>query len=478
MASPGTYKGVQITAGTDADIQRQIAQIDTLSPVTADALKPIKPLTAPVQSVPTGTVNLLGSIGASADTYLKDLSAKRADAEQNRDASLRTLVTGMFEDEGEVEATNRLYADNVDPLEKELSQINNDILAEQRALETTVRRIKENKEGLFGGAVEQEIRRVESESLERQADLAILQMAKQGQFDSAKRIADRAVAALMERQRMESEVRRFLYDEYKEDFTKAEQREFEANEKERERIAERQEYEYRARFDQKLAQADPLYQLQIARARKELSLLGEPTAKEREEIAAKLQEAQSSVPAMQDKINAIDVLKGHPGMSSRVGTTIFDRGPRGPLGVAARALTGPFGLPSLFGATVDTATGSGQDFAGGIHKLTSGLNLQELIEAKSRGATFGALSNQELRVLASAASSISDWEVKKNVNGEQVPTGFWDIDEGSFKRELDTIRTLTLRALERSGSSLMSPEEEDLINTIFDTTNFNPATYY
>ena len=71
----------------------------------------------------------------------------------------------------------------------------------------------------------------------------------------------------------------------------------------------------------------------------------------------------------------------------------------------------------------------------------SGLSLEALIEAKSRGATFGALSDTEMQILASAASKIGTW---RNVKDGRV-TGY-DASESSFKEELNNIRNTLLRA--------------------------------
>ena len=231
----------------------------------------------------------------------------------------------------------------------------------------------------------------------------------------------------------------------------------------------------KAKYELEAARLDNvLKQSEITYKQKQTQLLGEPTATERKEITKALQEAQSALPAMQDKITAVDVLAKHPGMSSRVGANILSRSPQGFFGTLGRIATG-VGIPTLIDPALDAVTGAGQEFSGGVHKLTSGLNLQELIEAKSRGATFGALSNQELRVLASAASAISDWEIKKRKDGEDIGTGFWDIDEASFKRELDTVKTLTQRAIERSGGKILTDEDQAIIDALYDVEQFNPA---
>ena len=178
---------------------------------------------------------------------------------------------------------------------------------------------------------------------------------------------------------------------------------------------------------------------------------------------------------MQDKITAVDALKTNSGLNSRVGTSFLSRGSRGVLGTIGRAVS-VVGLPSLLSGAIDSATGAGQDFAGGVHKLVGGLTLDNLIAAKARGATFGALSEGELGILASSATTINDWEIKDD-SGRG--TGFWNIDEASFKKELENIKTLTQRAITQSGGSLFSDEESALLDELYQGMGaFNPAAFY
>ena len=100
-----------------------------------------------------------------------------------------------------------------------------------------------------------------------------------------------------------------------------------------------------------------------------------------------------------------------------------------------RTAVGPTGLARLVGAGFDRATGGRQNFIASVEQIRSNLNLEALIGAKARGATFGALSDQELQVLASSASKIGSW-AKKDDSGNVVA---YNASEKDFKRELDKI---------------------------------------
>lgn len=80
-------------------------------------------------------------------------------------------------------------------------------------------------------------------------------------------------------------------------------------------------------------------------------------------------------------------------------------------------------------------TGTKANFIAGIEQIRSQLNLQSLIDAKSKGATFGALSDQELQVLANSATKIGAWAIKDKSG--QV-TGY-KANESDFRKELDKI---------------------------------------
>lgn len=217
-----------------------------------------------------------------------------------------------------------------------------------------------------------------------------------------------------------------------------------------------------------------LTKVKIAQEQRQTSLLGQPTVTERKAIESAIKEAKASVPATQDKIDAITALESHSGMSSRVGTSIQSRTPQGTLGALGKALT-IVGIPSLVGDTVSKLSGSGQEFAGGVHKLTSGLSIDNLIAAKARGATFGALSDAELRILSSAASAINDWEEKDD---KGVGQGVWNIDEKSFKKELKTIQDLSRRALQQSQGTLYSKEEQEVLNKVFPDKEPTASQYF
>lgn len=73
------------------------------------------------------------------------------------------------------------------------------------------------------------------------------------------------------------------------------------------------------------------------------------------------------------------------------------------------------------------------EFLGRVDQLISKESLDSLIAAKAKGATFGALSDQELRVLGNAATALGGWAIR-NDKGKLV--GF-KVGEKQFKDEVN-----------------------------------------
>ncbi len=138
-------------------------------------------------------------------------------------------------------------------------------------------------------------------------------------------------------------------------------------------------------------------------------------------------ETVSSAQFTKDKIDNIDTILNDRAIAAAVGST--------PL---ARSKLSPYSL-----------TGERQNFIAGVSQLTSQLTLDNLIQAKAKGATFGALSEGELGILANGASKIDKWAIKDdkgNVKG-------YNVSEKDFKKELDKINNFAKRDYLLKGGS-------------------------
>lgn len=179
--------------------------------------------------------DIVTSSNLNIDQYNKDLEAKATKTEAAKNTSLEDYVGGLTGQKTKTEITSDEYSKGVDLIKPELDKINADINAEVESTRQKLLKLEKNPNGLFGGALTDEMNRIETESLHRQASMAVKQMAIQGRYDSAKEIADRAVEIQFEKETNRIEALRVNYEDKKDLFTTAEQREFESKQSDRER---------------------------------------------------------------------------------------------------------------------------------------------------------------------------------------------------------------------------------------------------
>lgn len=207
------------------------------APMTPDDLKGNEsPFKIPAPKDGTAAPSLEGAINGEIDAFTANLEQKRKDSEQKKEASLQALLKGKLDMLGEEEGTAAAYAQDggVDDIEQELNQANQDILVEKNAL-NALREKFETKGGGLESGMNSELYNAERQSLRRQADLTVIQMGVQGRYDSAKAIADRAVAVQLEKDKTTIDVLQTIYTDNKDQFTQDEQRAFETKQKDRER---------------------------------------------------------------------------------------------------------------------------------------------------------------------------------------------------------------------------------------------------
>jgi hypothetical protein len=128
---------------------------------------------------------------------------------------------------------------------------------------------------------------------------------------------------------------------------------------------------------------------------------------------------------MQEKISTTADLATHTALDAAVGPNILARW-----------------------SPVQWITGGRADFVAQVEQLRGELTLDNLINAKARGATFGALSDSELRILANSASKLGSWAIEDE--GKVIG---YKVSEEAFKRELDKINTFAkLDYIARGGN--------------------------
>jgi hypothetical protein len=95
------------------------------------------------------------------------------------------------------------------------------------------------------------------------------------------------------------------------------------------------------------------------------------------------------------------------------------------------------------GRTPTPFSGNRQRFISEVEQIVSTDALNALIKAKAAGATFGALSDTEMEILRASATKIGSWAIKDK---DGKTTGY-NVNEEEFKKELETLKRYTQKAL-------------------------------
>ena len=160
-------------------------------------------------------------------------------------------------------------------------------------------------------------------------------------------------------------------------------------------------------------------------------------------VKPNIPEAKTQIPAgtvrsLNDKMLQLSNLMDHPGLNSSVGPNMLAR------------------IPML------DAFGAKADFIAGVQQIISDETLQSLIQAKANGATFGALSDTELGILAAAATKLGA-SVVTDKNGNV--TGY-NMTEKAFKQELLKLQNSAATILVENNSNLTDDERQNLAETM------------
>jgi hypothetical protein len=100
-----------------------------------------------------------------------------------------------------------------------------------------------------------------------------------------------------------------------------------------------------------------------------------------------------------------------------------------------KSSVGPVAVARGFFGIRGAMSGERDAFLGKADSLISKKALNSLIEAKSQGATFGALSDTEMAILKAAGTSLGAWSTSK----KDGKLKHFDVDEKTFKDELDRL---------------------------------------
>lgn len=416
---------------------------------SADLNPPGKFKASPVPPA-TGAAGMQAEIGSNVD-YATQQSEKASAARANMETARANVSELIASLRGKTGLTAETYGKKggVDDIQVELNDINQQIRAEQNALNRRREEIEKNRQGMFGGAMEQEIRNLERESLRKQADLYVIQQGIQGRYDSAKAIADRAVSAYLEEQDILLKQYQFDYEQNKDLFTKAEQREFETLQEERRYAMDAKKETMKTINDLALAALKAGAPTSVASAIQGATSIGEAIKLSGGYFAPKAPTVKWDIKEVNGKDMLFDEATGEL-KDIDSAPTVTDAKIINDVTTRVKTLTDfstSSGLKSAVGPNPFARMSPGEAFnaqrsnaVATISQTISDLTLGTLIDKKAQGATFGALNKEEFDTIRNAATKISEWEIygRKGTPDEGKVIGY-KTTENEFKKEWDKI---------------------------------------
>lgn len=461
-------------------------------------------LQVPDRITPTGAEGLGVSAMSFAEQARATNEAKLKEAEKSTEqgeSRIRSLINSI----GNVgkQKADALEDSGANQLQEDVDSIISQMEAADIAATRKVERIEENRQGLFGGAVEDEVYRVQKENARHQADLAITLAAKSRALDTATSIINQRTEALTEELKLQLESEKYFYENNKQALTQAEQRQYEGLMQQDQRqyeasvnleqqkgelmlsattagapqsvinaisnastigealnagggyigLLERQSAQ-RASASASLARRKDLLQLALAGDPQAVTELGYdpnnlPMTQEQlvanEESYIKNQEDIGRVTNLIENDRGLQLSSGNVRGGWSVATQVFN-----PAGGVAR---------------IPDAISSKNDFLSDASYIINNLTLDKFVNLKAAGATFGALSEGEWRIIGSSANELASMAIKDETG---TLIGFRG-SEQKVRDELAQIKTQYQKALDKNNAQggLNKTEQKEVSNIYY-----------
>ena len=195
--------------------------------ITSESLAPQAEVQVTDPQTGTAMAGLGGALEAQTDSFAQGLTDTRNQREAEKNQS-RNDYSSLVANRTGLEGFS-LQADQeagVFEAESALQDINNKLRTEQLARRRSNELITSTG-GQSKGQAQSQINNVNRESYSKQADMAIVQLAAQGRFNSASALADRKANAMFEQEQNQIDAAKITYEDNKDLYNKAEKREFE-----------------------------------------------------------------------------------------------------------------------------------------------------------------------------------------------------------------------------------------------------------
>lgn len=455
-------------ATTDSGLQK-------LTPITSTALQEQPKVKFPEPTPATKFDTASDIIAGTGDSLMNQLQAEQKQATESAQKGYVDTLSQYTEALASQTGLQSFLAQEeekagIRPIAEQVADLEGTINTERLARANLKRRLESTGGGLKSGA-NAEYQNFANESLFRETNAVIQLGVQSGRLSAAKQSAERLASAYYEQEQNQLNARKELVDANKDLFTQAEQRTFNLRYESAKRELDQKEEELKLTQTTKI---DALKMAQMNGAPREvIDAIGSATTPE-EVLSAGGQWASSDLLERQVKIEQLNKLREKPEVLRS--TNVIDQGGRKLLidtqtgeviqdfGVTSTGtdelkqavtvekikaidnLKAHKGLNSSVGPIMGTRIpladifGNKQDFIAGVEQLTKDLTLDNFLKAKENGATFGALTNAEWKIIGDSATKINTWKRgDKDATGTVAQVDHYDVSEDKFMDELDVI---------------------------------------
>ena len=171
------------------------------------------------------------------------------------------------------------------------------------------------------------------------------------------------------------------------------------------------------------------------------------TIEEKKAEDSKIQSAKTQIPVLTDKLSVIKDIQNSPYLNDIVGPNSASR----------------ISWTSIL-------TGGKSDLLGKVNQLTSQETLNQLLQIKAAGGTFGALSEKELGILKDSATALNGVALHEDASNPERITGFKaseDYVNAELKKLYDSTNNIKIQMEQLSGTQATGD----------DTQTVNGVTY-
>jgi len=384
---------------------------------------------APIQSQAMSTVQSSMAVPPPALTPEKvDTTAR---------GTMETLATKLFGGNQDVTAQRQEIRAQQETAQKaELARsISNRYTLREREIQRQREELEKNPRGVVGQyAFNAQLSKFNRESERELADIAVQYNIANGDYLAAEKIVSERLSDIQAQRSQDIQAFQTLFNFVQNDMTESEKLQAQQawQEKQSEKdFAQKKEI---MTYEQTIRQGDPLYQAQLLKAQRDAMGGGAEAPK-----VVKINGVDSVWNPTTGEFEPVSVKGGGTGELVLASANQNIKNIEGILNSNyLSSAVGPNALARV--SPLNKFTGGKDDFISKVDQIVSNLSLDTLIQAKEKGATFGALSDTEMKILASAATNIASKAVKtKDKDGNLVVTGY----KGSEKAFKDEIQIIT-----------------------------------